>query len=150
MSDDRPMSEAAIRSLAAEIATRVRRGESRSAVRADLIDAGLSVDSADGLLAGVPSPARWPTGSVVGVVLSTLAMAVLPLAGLAGGCWLPWSQWPTSAYPCGMWVFGAMFISLCTVVIGLSVGVVLAYVAVRGISTTFARESGLDTIQATG
>jgi hypothetical protein len=143
MPDSEEDREEAVRALTAEVVERFRRGESRASVRAGLVAAGLSADLTDGLLAGVGSPVRWPVGSVAGIVLSVIVMAVFPVTGLAFGCWLAWDNWPTPPeHACGLWVFIPLFISTCLAVIGLSVGVVLAYVAVWGLSVFFAHWGG--------
>jgi hypothetical protein len=130
-----PIPEALVRALTAEVAERLRRGEPRTSVRAVLVAAGLSGDLADGFLASVAPSSRWPVGSVIGTISSIVTMALLPAVGLASGCWLAWENWPTPPErACGMWVFIPLFFSSCQIVIGLSVGVVLAYVAVWGIS----------------
>jgi hypothetical protein len=120
--------------LRAEIERRIRGGESRSAIRAELIEAGLPSPIADQLLAAVPVPLTRLVGPAAGTALVFLAMVVLPVAGAVAGAWAAWS--PVDA-ECGMWVFPAMAVAAGAGVLGSAVGLALAVVLVWFLSAWF-------------
>jgi len=127
-----PSQKEAIRALAEEIAQRIRLGERRAIVRAGLIAGGLSAEFVDGILAGIQVPTRRSVGSIMAIVLSVTALVVFPVVGAIGGVWVAWPSSPDEE--CGMWVFPALLFTACAGLLGLAMGVGLAFAAVWGLS----------------
>jgi hypothetical protein len=127
-----PPLDEVIRTLTADVARRVRGGESRESVRDALLADGLPADFVDGILAGIAEPARWSVYSVVAITLSVAAFGVLPIAGAIAGVWVVWS--PPASEACGMWVFPALFLAGCAGLLGLAAGVGVAFAIVWGLS----------------
>lgn len=122
----------AIRALSADVARRIRGGESWLSVRDDLLADGLPADFVDGILMRIAEPTRRSVSSVVAITLSVVAFGVLPLAGAIAGVWGVWS--PPADESCGMWVFPALFLAGCAGLLGLAAGLGAAFAIAWGLS----------------